>query len=187
MSSLSHSRLSAASERQRASDKKAGVNGLPAKPIDSAAFARSLGTPAQVSRGRLPVAASAIPAAPGPLDAATLDDLRSMMGAARLDQLLCLLDEELDQRPRAVRAALADRDFAAAAAEAHNLAGGAGNLGALRVSEAARGLEQCIAAAATGDCSLLAPALRNLAAKAIEARQAVAHCRRAQLLEQLQA
>ena len=186
MSSLSHSRFSAASERQRGSDKET-ADRLPAEPIASAALARTLGTPAEVSPGRLPVAASAIPAAPGPLDAAMLGDLLSMIGAARLDQLLCLLDEELDQRPRAVRAALADRDFAAAAAEAHNLAGGAGNLGALRVSEAARGLEQCIAAAATGDCSLLAPALRNLAAKAIEARQAVAHCRRAQLLEQLQA
>ena len=112
-----------------------------------------------------------------PFDSAIFDEMRDMLGGARLDQLLGLLAAELDQRPRALRLALADRDFAAAAAEARSLMGAAANLGAACVSDAARLVEQAIAAAASGDPRQLAPALASLAADLRAAQQALVDLR----------
>ncbi|NJC04782.1 PAS domain S-box-containing protein [Sphingomonas kaistensis] len=168
----------AACSSQRADYDAAGFDGLLTKPIDSAAFTRTLGELAGAAR--LPAAS---PVAPEKSDGSALDrpvieELRAMLGGARLDQLLRLLSDELDQRPRAIRAALADRAFDAAAAEAHSLKGAAANLGACRVAAAARELERCIAAAAAGEGRLLAPALRHLSVEVGRAQQALAELRR---------
>jgi PAS domain S-box-containing protein len=178
-----------ASSSQRPLYEEAGLDGLLTKPIDSAAFARTLADLADVNRRRgIAVLGSVLPAPPiSPLDPTTLDELRAMLGAARLDQLLDLLAAELDQRPLAIRSALADRDFAAALAQAHSLKGAAGNLGALPVSEAARALEDCISAAADGDPRLLAAALRHLAAEVSLAQQAIALLRHTAIADAIHA
>jgi PAS domain S-box-containing protein len=165
-----------ASSSQRPLYEEAGLDGLLTKPIDSAAFARTLAQLATVGQRRRHSLLAPQPPAPqatSPLGSTTLDELRAMLGAARLDQLLDLLAAELDQRPLAIRSALADRDFPAASAQAHSLKGAAANLGALPVSEAARELEDRIAAAARGDPRLLAAALRHLAAEVSLAQQAI--------------
>jgi CheY-like chemotaxis protein len=184
-----------ASSSQRPLYEEAGFDGLLTKPIDSAAFARTLSDLADVNQRRglaspCPSSAWLLPLAPpatSPLDSTTLDELRAMLGAARLDQLLDLLATELDQRPLAIRSALADRDFAAASAQAHSLKGAAANLGALPVSVAARELEDCIAAAAAGDPRLLAATLRHLAAEVSLAQQAIALLRRTALADAVHA
>ncbi|WP_344708707.1 ATP-binding protein [Sphingomonas humi] len=170
------------SQRERYED--AGLDGLLTKPIDSGAFAHAL---ADLGARRSPPS-SPPPAPPeSPLNTNILDEIRSMLGAARLDQLLDLLASEIDDRPRAIRKALADRDFAAAAAEAHSLKGAAANLGADGVSKAAKDLEASIAAAAQGDPRLVAPALRQLAVRVADAREAITLLRREATLASLSA
>ena len=112
--------------------------------------------------------------APASLDGRTIEEMRTLLGAARLDELLSLLTGELEQRPRMVREALADRAFERAAAEAHSLKGAAANLGASQVAEAARLLEIAIAAAASGEARGVAPALRRLAGAVSDTQQALA-------------
>lgn len=158
---------------QRAKYDDAGFTGLLTKPINSAAFSRLLGDLAGAAQPRNVSAVASPPGIADPLDHAVLEELRAMLGGARLDQLLLLLRDELTERPGAIRAALADRAFDAAAAEAHTLKGAAANLGALRVSAAASNLEHCIAAAAGGESRLLAPALRLLTAEIELAQQAL--------------
>jgi HPt (histidine-containing phosphotransfer) domain-containing protein len=113
------------------------------------------------------------------LDTATLNEVRSIIGQGRLDDLLDLFAEELNARPRAVRDALADHAFARAAAETHSLKGAAANLGADAVAEAARLLEQAISAANGGDRSGVAPSLRRLAAAVSDTQHALAALPRA--------
>ncbi|GAA4030900.1 hypothetical protein GCM10022281_07950 [Sphingomonas rosea] len=96
------------------------------------------------------------------LDPDTLEALLQSLGAVRYRQLLDLFASELDQRPRAIRAALADRDYAHALSAAHSFRGAAASLGAGAVADAARGLEWAIAAAAEGDRDRVASALYRL-------------------------
>jgi PAS domain S-box-containing protein len=153
----------------------AGLDGLLTKPIDSTAFAATLdqigrqrfSPPRQIAQPPATVAARA------PLDPATIAELQAMLGPVRLNQLLILLGTELDQRPQAIRAAIADRDFAAATAEAHSLKGAAANLGASRVSDAARDIEACLGAAPRSGSRRLAAALRQLAGEVEAAQQAL--------------
>jgi CheY-like chemotaxis protein/HPt (histidine-containing phosphotransfer) domain-containing protein len=167
--------LTADAAARRTLYEEAGLDGLLAKPIDRAAFAAALG---DIAARRLaptisPAEAMALPS-PSPLDEATIEELRTILGPVRLDQLLVLLGAELDQRPKAIGAAIADRDFAAAAAAAHSLKGAAANLGALPVSNAARAVEECLAAGADGNAPRLAAALHLLAAEVASAQQALA-------------
>ncbi|UUR07225.1 ATP-binding protein [Sphingomonas glaciei] len=163
-----------ASSDRRGLYERAGLDGLLTKPIDSTAFARALNDVAEGSQLRQSQSTPAPDQPASPLEATVLDGLRDVLGAARLDQLLCLLGTELDERPAAIQRALADRDFAGAAAEAHSLKGAAGNIGALMVSQAAAELEKSIVAAAGGDPRLLAAALRHLATQIGLARHALA-------------
>ncbi len=153
---------------------EAGLDGLLTKPIDGTAFAATLEDIAlRRHTPHCPAQAPAPQPATSPLDSATLAELRGMLGPVRLDQLLVLLGAELDQRPSAIRAAIADRDLAAAAAEAHSLKGAAANLGALLVSDAAREIEACLASTPSADPRRLAGALRHLGAEVAAAQQAL--------------
>ena len=100
-----------------------------------------------------------------------------MLGPVRLDQLLALLGSEFDERARAIRAAIADRDFPAATAEAHSLKGAAANLGALRVSGAAREIEICLADDNAAGSRRLAAAVSHLGTEIAAAQQALATLR----------
>lgn len=153
---------------------EAGLDGLLTKPIDGTAFAATLEDIAlRRHKPNRPAQAPAPQPATSPLDSATLEELRAMLGPVRLDQLLVLLGAELDQRPSAIRAAIADRDLAAAAAEAHSLKGAAANLGALLVSDAAREIEACLTSTPSADPRRLTAALRHLGVEVAAAQQAL--------------
>jgi HPt (histidine-containing phosphotransfer) domain-containing protein len=114
------------------------------------------------------------------LDTAILGEIRTLIGQAKLEHLLDLLADELEERPRALRDALADRQFDQASAAAHTLKGAAGNLGATAVADAARLLQPAIAHAQEGCLEALAPALRHLARAVSDAQQALTAMPRAQ-------
>ncbi len=148
-----------------------GIDALLTKPISSAALAAALVS--HTSTDRAPETSGATTGEPRtPLDDRTLAEVRSMLGPARLDDLLEMLSCELETRPKSIREALADHDLERATAEAHSLKGAAANLGAREVAQAAAGLEDAIAAAAMGNRSGIAPAIRELA-KAVAAAQHV--------------
>ncbi|GLR46695.1 ATP-binding protein [Sphingomonas astaxanthinifaciens] len=150
----------------------AGIDSVLTKPVDSRLLGATLADVAsgRVRRGVPPRKLSV----PTSLDGRALEEMRTLLGDARLDELLSLLAGELEQRPRMVREALADRDFERAAAEAHSLKGAAANLGAGQVAEAARLLEIAIAAAASGEARGVTPALRRLAGAVSKTQQALA-------------
>ncbi|GAA4008981.1 hypothetical protein GCM10022280_02230 [Sphingomonas swuensis] len=149
-----------------------GVNLLLTKPVDSGALAAALaslaapGEPASACVARSD-------GAPPPLDGTTLDELRALLGPARLDGLLALLSAELEERPRAIRDALADRALDRAGAEAHSLKGAAANLGACVVAAAAEELEEAVRAAEDDRQTDLGPVLRRLMVAVDEAREAI--------------
>ena len=146
-----------------------GIDALLTKPIGSAALAAALASHTGGDRSpRSSVEASRI--SRSPLDEKTLSEVRSMLGQARLEDLLKMLASELEARPKSIREALADHDLERAAAEAHSLKGAAANLGAGEVAQAAASLEDAIAVATVGNRSGIAPAIRNLA-EAIAATQ----------------
>jgi CheY-like chemotaxis protein len=152
-----------------------------AKPVNSAALRAALtswaGSPRPKRRQvlREPLPSRAQSANPLVLDPAALDEIRSVLGGPRLDDLLELLAAELETRPRAIREALADHALDRAAAEAHSLKGAAANLGAGAVAEAARKLELAVAAAAgSNQRGKIAPALRALAQAVRDTQQALA-------------
>jgi CheY-like chemotaxis protein len=163
----------AATER-RAFYERSGIDIVLTKPIESAALQAALATCASSPGG-----SSSDPPA---LDHQTLDEVRSVLGQAGLDELLDLLANELSARSHSLRNALADCDFARASAEAHSLKGAAANLGARDVAEAARLTELAIASASTGDRTRLAPALRRLALAVSDTQHALAALPRARPL-----
>lgn len=112
--------------------------------------------------------------APAVLDQLTLTELRAVLGPDRLDDMLDLLATELEARPRALRAAFADRDFGRALAEVHSLKGAAATFGATRIAEAAASLGQALAATRCGAGQAMTPALRALAAATAEVQHALA-------------
>jgi signal transduction histidine kinase/DNA-binding NarL/FixJ family response regulator len=165
------------------------IDAVLTKPINSRALADALASWSQASSKPCKGAVTSL-VRPGksPLDDKILAEVRSLLGQARLDQLLDLLADELEARPRAIRDALADRAFDRAAAEAHSLKGAAANLGAGEVAATAAMLERAIAAAAAGGkTGPLAPALRALAEAVSDAQHALAGLPRSALPEAVRA
>jgi PAS domain S-box-containing protein len=148
-----------------------GIDAVLTKPIDSRALQSLLTawTHSQHEGSRAPVT----------LDPNVSEEVRSIVGQAGLDDLLDLLADELEARPRAIRDALLDRDFDKAAAETHSLKGASANLGACAVADAACALERAIARVKAGEGSDLAPALRRLSASASDTQHALAALPRA--------
>lgn len=110
---------------------------------------------ARIRRHRRP------PAAIGPLfDQHQFDDVRSGIGCKAMAELLALFARELAARPVAIRAGLANNDFAGAAYQAHNLKGASLSIGARAVGEAAGALEVIFGSGAGGQ--RLQRALRRL-------------------------
>ena len=168
--------LTADAAGRSASGGEGGIDAVLTKPIDSRALQDALlfwtsaagtGKPAPQEGRRARASAT-------PLDHGTLREVGEAIGPERLDDLLDLLAAELEARPRALRAALADHDLDLALAEAHSLKGAAANLGASRVAAAAAGLEQAIASARRDDRTGVAPALRSLAAAVSDTQHALA-------------
>ena len=125
------------------------------------------------SEGAVIVNDAASPQLSDPLDRAVLAQISAILGPSRLTSLLQLLAGELDERRKLLSGALADRDLPRAACEAHSLRGVAANLGAARLAEATRALEQAIAAAGQGDDRGLARGMSALARAAAATRTAV--------------
>lgn len=154
---------------------EAGIDGLLAKPVDSGALGMTL---SRIADGAPPRPDGE----PGPLphgillDRSILDEVEALLGPAKLRTLVDLLDDELDRRPRAIRAALADGEARRAASEAHSLKGAAGNLGAVAVRDAAAAIEEVSShsAEADGPVQGLAVALADLDRAAAETRRALA-------------
>jgi len=161
-----------ASAERRAVYTARGIDALLTKPIDCAALAATLARFA--ARPELQDDEPPPRDATEVLDLAILDEVRALLGRERLADLLGLLATEIEQRPRAIRQALADREFERAAAEAHSLKGAASNLGALQVADAALGIEQVIKTADRMNHVDLGPALRQLAAAVARTQDALA-------------
>jgi signal transduction histidine kinase/DNA-binding response OmpR family regulator len=154
------------------------IDGVLTKPVDSQRLRQALNA-ATASEPRT-CGEELTPSTPGlqTLDAAVLDEVREAIGQARLDDLLLLLAAELEARPKAVRDALAGREFDRAAAEVHSLKGAAANLGAARVAEMARRVERAIKTAREGAPDDLARALRDLAEAVAETQDMLASLHR---------
>jgi HPt (histidine-containing phosphotransfer) domain-containing protein len=87
-----------------------------------------------------------------------LDELRTMSTPAAFVPLLSNLIEAIEQRAEAIRRFIAREELDAAAREAHDLVGIAGNVGGMRLSALSRQLQHACRA---GD----APASRAVAAE----------------------
>lgn len=163
----------AASERRTLYTER-GIDALLTKPVNCAALAATLdrltGPADFASRATMPPLL--------PLDQDVLEEVRSLLGPARLDDLLDLLAAELQLRTAAIREALADRDPDRAAAEAHSLKGASSNLGARLVADAASNFEQAIRAANPAHHTDLGPALKSLSVAVERTEVALAAVRR---------
>jgi two-component system, sensor histidine kinase and response regulator len=81
------------------------------------------------------------PAASAGLDRERLALLADLMDRQAIhDFMAAFLDNSTDRAER-IRSAVADGDLAGAGREAHAICGGAGNIGAVRLERAARGLQ----------------------------------------------
>lgn len=108
------------------------------------------------------------------LDHRVLDEVAGALGEVRLTNLLRLLAAEMDQRPRAVRQALADNDLALAEVELLGLHTACAYLGASAVAEASSNLQRATTAARWGARAGLAPALLRLATAISDTQRALA-------------
>ena len=125
-----------APDRRRFYD-NAGLTAFLPKPIDAELLHQHLSRIASA-----PAPASA-PAAidDGEIDLDRVDDLRAVIGDAKLANLIGMLTRELADYPAAMRASAAGQDIAALRAQAHSLKGAADNLGLSGVARAATAVE----------------------------------------------
>ncbi|MEN3972621.1 response regulator [Sphingomicrobium sp. XHP0235] len=147
----------ASTERRRFYE-SAGLDAFLTKPVDSGRLARTLvelTSPSRAEdRARTEGAESVRPyrgAASDAGDAAEedavlfdqdrIDELRSVLGAARFENLIGLLKVELELRPDQLRAAFDERDTDRVRAEAHSLKGAAASAGASAVCTLAARIE----------------------------------------------
>jgi len=118
------------------------------------------------------------PASPPPaagdaaLDPEVLDALARALPAAKVAGLVRLYLEQTEQALDRVEARASEVNLSGLAREAHNLAGAAGNVGAVRVTETARALE---AACKTADRDLAARLVGDLYRIAADTDQALRH------------
>lgn len=115
----------------------AGLTAFLPKPIDAELLHEHL---LRIASAPAPVAA---PAAidDGEIDHNRVDDLRAVIGDAKLINLIGMLTRELADYPAAMRASAASQDIAALRAQSHSLKGAADNLGLSGVARAATALE----------------------------------------------
>lgn len=111
------------------------------------------------------------------VDGSALDQVRALLGAARLDQLLGLFEAQLVEAPSAISVAVADCDFPAASAEALRLHRAAAGLGAPLVAAAALDLHGCLSATHPRPRQLV-PALGRLSNDARRTSDAIRRARR---------
>lgn len=124
----------AAIERRRLYD-DAGLTDLLTKPIDSGALIDRL--------RRIGVRRPAdTPQAPPLLDTAKLTELEATIGAANVDRLMAMMADELTRSPGAIARLIERGDHGAAGPAAHALKGAALNVGAARIADLARRIEQ---------------------------------------------
>ena len=124
----------AAPERRRFYD-NAGLTDFMTKPVSAEALRRRLAAiPPRALPGKRQ---SSDPA----LDTERVAELVSALGSRRLNGLLEMLETEMIDRPLAIRAALAEHDYARVKTEAHSLKGAAANVGAAGIATAAKALE----------------------------------------------
>ncbi len=124
----------AAIERRTLYD-DAGLTDLLTKPIDSAALIDRL---RRIGTRRAGAAASA----PVLLDTGKLADLAATIGGANVDRLLAMMADELAHAPAAIARLIELGDLDAAGPAAHALKGAALNVGAVRIADLARRIEQ---------------------------------------------
>ncbi|HEV3176180.1 MAG TPA: response regulator, partial [Stellaceae bacterium] len=113
---------------------------------------------------------SAAPASGAVLDTAMLDALARALPAAKVSGLLHLYLEQAGHALMRIESHASGGDFPRLAREAHDLAGSAGNVGAVRVTELARALE---GASAEADREGVAGLLGGLRKAMTEANQAL--------------
>ena len=115
----------------------AGLTAFLPKPIDAELLHEHL---SRIASAPAPVAA---PAAidDGEIDLDRVDDLRAVIGDAKLANLIGMLARDLADYPAAMRAAAAGQDIAALRAQSHSLKGAADNLGLSGVARAATAVE----------------------------------------------
>lgn len=95
----------------------------------------------------------------------TLDSISAVIGPAETRELLQSLVASMDGAFADMRAARAAENFPAIARAAHRLAGGCGSLGALRMQDALRQLEQAATALSALECDAGLARLPLLAGK----------------------
>ena len=121
-----------------------GMNGYLSKPLDSAALLTMIeqfGT-RQFGQGASPVEDFGHePCTDVDFDMQYLAALRQHLHPAQIRELLTMFLGELDEQLVRCKEFVSTEDWIALGREAHTLAGAAGNIGAMRVSHAARALE----------------------------------------------
>ncbi|MEO6247952.1 MAG: PAS domain S-box protein [Sphingomicrobium sp.] len=131
----------ASSERRRFYD-GAGLTDFLTKPIDRTLLGQRL---ALLSAGEAHIgdvlAADPLPAAAAPFDFDRFNELRDILGATRIKDLLDLLVIELDRCPARIRELVPCGDLDGARAEAHGLKGAASNIGAVALGRIAAAIE----------------------------------------------
>lgn len=93
------------------------------------------------------------------LDTEILDELHELLGSAELQVITATFIAQLELQLRQLDQQAAESDLDAGARVAHSLKGGAGNLGARQLSEAAAAIERH---ARVGDAALFVSALAGL-------------------------
>ena len=135
----------ASPERRRFYD-GAGLSGFITKPIDRALLVEHLGA---VAHGKLERAQAApFPADDALFDNALLGELRTALGADRLDQLLALLDRECHERLVLISRPNVGGNLDLIRREAHSLKGAASAVGAMSLAALAEQLEAAPSAVA---------------------------------------
>ena len=132
-----------APDRHRFYD-NAGLTAFLPKPIDAKRLHEHL---SRIASAPAPAFAPAAPdSAPvaiddGEIDLDRVDDLRAVIGDAKLANLIGMLTRELADYPAAMRASAAGQDVTALRAQSHSLKGAADNLGLSGVARAATAVE----------------------------------------------
>ena len=124
--------------------------------------------PSQFEKHRGETAAQVADAPLPAIDQRRLDELRGVLAAGRLRELLHIALAELGQRPGAIRCLAQQRHFATLRSVAHGLKGALGSLGLAGVAYAAKAVEVAVPGAE------LERALVRLEAEAARARLALA-------------
>ena len=108
------------------------------------------------------------------LDAAQVEDLRGIDDGAMFAKLVRMYLVKAPERIQLLRGHVAAANFAGMAQEAHALKGASGSIGAIRVADACRQIEQAVKAQDAGPVEALTLALDEEFGRARDALQAIA-------------